>query len=66
MIFDKGVRGGGPISDFGLTRGEEGRDPPIFGWHNMWTAPKGVKALKFGKKFAKMKKGMKIFVIFLG
>ena len=32
LIFsDKGGRGGNPISDFWLTRGEGGSGPPIFG-----------------------------------
>ena len=34
-------RGGEPISDFWLTREGGGVWTPIFGWHNMWTAPNG-------------------------
>ena len=39
------TKGGGVVGEM-LTMDDEGGrgglDPPVFGWHNLWTAPKGV------------------------
>ena len=78
MIYDKGEgviefpifsdKEGGGASQFlffWLTRGGGGvrSPPPIFGWHNIWTAPYGFLAISHKQNTVKRKIRQILFLI---